>query len=79
MLSTEAGFDYLSEEGFVEAELERWRLTEYIAYVKKLEEQLEKALIKGTWRKKDKQYALPGTKLLLDVIIFSWHNTTGRA
>lgn len=56
MLSTEAGVEYLLEEGFVETELERWKEEEHINYVLMLEDALEVASAKDKiWREEDKQ------------------------
>lgn len=56
MLSTAAGVEYLLEEGFVEAELKRWKDEEHINYVLMLEEALEIASTKEKiLREEDKE------------------------
>jgi hypothetical protein len=56
MLSTDAGFEYLTQEGFLEPELARWKTLGYVDYVLELEGALEVASAKDKiWREEDKQ------------------------
>jgi len=56
LLSTDAGFEYLLAEGFVGAELERWKVEGYINYALSLEEALENAYAKEKfWREEEQQ------------------------
>jgi large subunit ribosomal protein L17e len=55
MLSTEAGFEYLLEAGYLESELAKWKAEGYVEYMLKLEESLEVMASKGKiWRPEDK-------------------------
>jgi large subunit ribosomal protein L17e len=55
MLSTEAGFEYLLEAGYLESELAKWQAEGHVEYMLKLEESLEVMASKGKiWRPEDK-------------------------